>query len=71
MALPADPAESSDDLTEETVCAILEEVELGYLASRPDIFTAETNWEEDSTSDHFHLGFCVSVCSLWLSEKHL
>ena len=62
MSLPADPAESSDDLTEETVCAILEEVELGYLASRPDIFTAETNWEEDSKSDrHFHLGLCVCV----------
>eukprot|EP01043_Picozoa_sp_COSAG02_P032391 COSAG02_NODE_2162_length_9623_cov_3.592923_3_plen_603_part_00 len=41
------PAESTQGLTRERAAEILEEVELGYLADRPDIFTKETNWEEE------------------------
>ena len=34
-------------LTAAMAAEILDEVELGYLAERPDIFTKETHWEED------------------------
>lgn len=29
------------------VIGILKEVDLGYLADRPDVWTKETNWEEE------------------------
>ena len=41
------PAESSDGLTRQRAIEILDEVELSYLADRPDIFEKETNWEEE------------------------
>ena len=41
------PAESSEGLTRQRAIEILDEVELSYLADRPDIFEKETNWEEE------------------------
>ena len=41
------PAESSEGLTRQRAVEILDEVELSYLADRPDIFEKETNWEEE------------------------